>query len=300
MLDCFRLSLAQWRDTHLANFFVSSGLQRQTLQISPSTSVHIWIPSSNSVDKPALLLIHGFGTSPLWQWDHQIKPLSEKFRLFVPDLLFFGRSSTSSPHRSEIFQAQILNSVMESLHVDHYSVLGTSYGGFVAFRLAHLFPERVQKVILANSGACMTPKDNDELLKRSGFFKVSDLLLPQSPAALRTLMGLSIHMPTFLPSFILQDVINYFYIDNRPERIELLNGLQIGRADAEPLPKLTQKVLLIWGEYDGIFPPEMAHRLKGHLGQNAELVIFKNVAHCAQAENPKEFNKLVQNFVLNN
>lgn len=299
---CFGCSLVRWRDKQLDGFFRSCGLRQRSLQIDPETTIACWWNPSEAEakqGKPALVLIQGFATSSTWQWSQQVKPLQKQFRIFFPDLVFFGKSATASRHRSEIFQAQMVARAMEAMEVSTYSVVGTSYGGFVAFRIAQLFPERVEKVVIANSGVCMTPQDIQELLLRAHLDAVSDLLLPRTPAALRTFLALSIvKAPTFLPSFIFHDMIQYFYIENREERVELLDGLLIGREDTEPLPTLSQKVLIIWGDHDGIFPLELAHRLKEHLKENAELVIFNNTAHCVQMENPKEFNRLVQSFLL--
>eukprot|EP00250_Pteridium_aquilinum_P009268 c18555_g1_i2 orf=423-1358(+) len=302
--SCFNFSLAQWRDKQLESFFNSCGLQHQSVQVDQETTIACWCKSPEvetlaEHGKPALVLIHGFATSGLWQWNQQIKPLQRNFRVFVPDLLFFGKSTTLSRNRSEIFQAQMLAKAMENLKVPSYSVVGTSYGGFVAFRLAHLFPERVEKVVIANSGVCFTPEDDKELLKRAKVEAVEDLLLPRSPAVLRTLMSLSIFKPPkFLPTFILQSVLQLFYVKNRDEQTELLEGLKLGKEGAEPLCTLIQKVLLIWGDHDGIFPPKVAYRLHELWKENAQLVFIKNASHCAQMDNPQEFNALVEKFLL--
>lgn len=301
---CFGFSVAQWRDKQLESFFRSCGLKHNSLQVDEETNIACWCKSPDAetqaeLDKPALVLIHGFGTSALWQWNQQVKPLQKKFRIFVPDLIFFGNSTTRGRNRSEVFQAQMVAKAMQSMNVASYSVVGTSYGGFVAFRLAHLFPERVEKVVIANSGICKFSEDDRELQKRANVEAIPDLLLPRSSAAFRTLSNLSIHkFPTFLPSFVLQSIVEYFYNENRDERVELLQGITLGRENTDPLPTLLQKVLVIWGEYDGIFPLKLAHRLKEHLKENAELVVIKNTAHCTQMENPQEFNRLVEKFLL--
>eukprot|EP00250_Pteridium_aquilinum_P005655 c15720_g1_i1 orf=305-1057(-) len=238
------MSVVRWRDRHQIHTFRSCGLEQRTLQVDPETTIACWCTPPEAQDqesKPALLLIHGFGGSSTWQWNKQVKPLYKDFRLFLPDLIFFGKSSTVSHHRSEIFQAQMIAMAMEAMGVHKYSVVGVSYGGFVAFRLAHLFPERVEKVVFACSGICITPKDIEDLLSRAQVDHVCELLLPSSPAALRKLMRLSILKPaTFLPSFILQDVIQNLYAENREERGELLDGVILGRQNEEPLPTLSQ------------------------------------------------------------
>jgi pimeloyl-ACP methyl ester carboxylesterase len=74
--------------------------------------------------------------------------------------------------------------LMRSLGVPAFSLLGTSYGGFVAFRMAHMFPSAVKRVIISNSGILMTPEDNVKLASRGHVNTVAELLLPATPNAL--------------------------------------------------------------------------------------------------------------------
>ena len=52
----------------------------------------------------------------------------------MPDLVFFGGSWSSSPLRSEQFQADVMLSLMDKLAVPRFHCMGLSYGGFVAYR----------------------------------------------------------------------------------------------------------------------------------------------------------------------
>lgn len=139
--------------------------------------------------------------------------LAPHFDVYVPDLLFFGESTTKSSERSEIFQAKAIGKLMEKVGVNKYSVVGTSYGGFVAYRLAEMSPERVEKVVIASSGVNMKPCDNVELLKRANLEKIEELMLPESPRQLRTLMRLALSSRVYLPDFFLNDFIDvsFFY-----------------------------------------------------------------------------------------
>lgn len=100
---------------------------------------------------------------------------------------------------------------MDKLEVNKFHVVGTSYGGFVAYHLANMFgEERVQKVVIASSAVNMTKSDNVGLLERAGLEKIEDLMLPATPQHLRKLMSLSVsskrvHM---MPDFFLKDFLN--------------------------------------------------------------------------------------------
>ncbi|KAL5995337.1 hypothetical protein ACLOJK_025395 [Asimina triloba] len=52
------------------------------------------------------------------------------------------------------------------------------------------------------------------------------------------------------------------YKDKREEKIQLLIGLTLGKDDNVQISPLQQEVLIVWGEYDQIFPLEKAFELK--------------------------------------
>lgn len=188
--------------------------------------------------------------------------------------------------------------LMRSLGVPEFSLLGTSYGRFAAFRLAHMFPAAVKRVIISNSGILMTPEDNVNLVSRGNVLIAVDLLLPASPNALLAASTLVFHRPLRLPHFLLQDFWSALYTSNRKEKEELVQSVVLGTEPASPVPLLQQEVLLIWGEHDRIFPIEHAHKLQRHLGKRAQLAVVKNAAHVPQLEQPTEFNGLVKAFLL--
>jgi len=94
--------------------------------------------------------------------------------------------------------------------VEKFQVVGTSYGGMVAYNLAKMLgEERVEKVVIASSGVNMKRSNNVALVQRAELDKIEDLLLPATPQQLRKLMSLSIYnSPQFLPHFLLNDFLH--------------------------------------------------------------------------------------------
>ncbi|XP_060197197.1 uncharacterized protein LOC132626362 [Lycium barbarum] len=124
------------------------------------------------------------------------------------------------------------------------------------------------------------------------------VLLPQSPEKLRQLMKLSYYKPAKnVPSCFLNDFIDVMCTVNHQERKELIETLYNKRKFAD-LPKITQPTLIVWGEYDQIFPLELARRLKRHLGENAQLAVIKDAGHAINMEKPKELYKHLKSFLL--
>jgi pimeloyl-ACP methyl ester carboxylesterase len=99
-----------------------------------------------------------------------------------------------------------------------YAVVGVSYGGFVAYHLAHAFPAAVERLVLVAAGVCLEETD-----LAAGLFAVEDiaeaasLLLPQRPEDLRRLVGLTFcRPPRFMPSCFIRDYIRVGRFSDSP------------------------------------------------------------------------------------
>ena len=208
MLPSF-LSPVSVYSLYLRRCFTGSGLSSQTLSVDDETTLHFWAPTNPTAQKPSVVLIHGFGPESIWQWRKQVQFLAPDFNVYVLDLIFFGGSSTKSSERSETFQAASLGKLLDKLEVEKFHVVGTSYGGLVAYNLAKMLgEERVQKVVIASSGVNMMKSSNVALVQRAQLEKIEDLMLPPTPQHLRILMSLSIHKPPqLLPDFLLRDFL---------------------------------------------------------------------------------------------
>lgn len=139
----------------------------------------------------------------------------ERFNVYVPDLVFFGDSYTTRPERSESFQAQCVMRAMEGHGVSRMKVVGISYGGFVAYRIAEQFPTAVERLVLCCAGVCLEDKDME-----AGMFQVSSvedamsILLPQTPEKVKELLRMSFAKPiSSMPSCFLNDFIDVSITD---------------------------------------------------------------------------------------
>ncbi|KAJ7959001.1 Alpha/beta-hydrolase superfamily protein [Quillaja saponaria] len=301
MSKCF--SFTESTNWCFRSTFTKSGLRSTITDLKDGTIIHCWVPKTRIESKPNILLIHGLGANAMWQWGDVIRHLTPFFNVFVPDLLFFGESYTTRPERSESFQAQCLMRVMEANSVkSRLSVVGLSYGGFVGYRIAAEYKEIVEKVVICCAGVTMEEKDLKE-----GVFKVSNLeeaakiLVPQTPERLRELTSYAFYKPPplgLLPSCFLTDFIDAMCTEYVEEKRDLVRAIPKDRKLSD-LPKITQPTLIVWGDHDQIFPLELGHRLKRHLGDNAQLVVIRNAGHAFNAEKPKEFCKHLKTFLVN-
>ncbi|XP_039157276.1 uncharacterized hydrolase YugF [Eucalyptus grandis] len=297
MAKCF--SFAATCDRWFRFSFSRAGLKPTTTDLGDGTVVHCWVPKTYKPNKPNLLLLHGLGANAMWQWNDFIPSFLARFNVYVPDLLFFGESYTTRPERTEQFQAQCIAGVLEAQGVRKLNVVGLSYGGFVAYSLAAQFPEMVEKLVLCCAGVCMEEKDMED-----GTFPVKSVdealsfLIPQTPEKMKEMLEVVFYKPvTRMPTCIMQDFIDVLWKEYLQERTELVNALCKDRKMSN-LPKITQRTLIIWGEYDKLFPLELGHRLKRHLDENGQLVVVKDCGHAIIKENPKEMYKHIKAFLV--
>ena len=100
-------------------------------------------------DGPPLLLINGIGAhAGMW------KPLREALpgpRLIAFDAPGTGQSATPPIPLSLEALARVAEGVLDELGVEQADVLGYSFGGAVAQRLARRSPERVRRLVLAST-----------------------------------------------------------------------------------------------------------------------------------------------------
>ncbi|XP_030538498.1 2-hydroxymuconate semialdehyde hydrolase-like isoform X1 [Rhodamnia argentea] len=299
MLPSF-LSFVALYESYLRRCFIKSGLSQQTIDVDGETTLQFWGPSpARSARRPALVFLHGFGPKAIWQWRRQAQHFAPEFDVYVPDLVFFGGSTTRSAERSEAFQAASVGKLLERAGVERYSVVGTSYGGFVAYHMARMWPDRVEKAVIASSGINRRRSHGAEMARRAEAESPADVMLPETAASMRRLLGLAVsrRVSGLVPDFVLNDVIRRLYSENRKEKIELLRGSTTGKDDTPHVSALQQDVLLVWGENDQIFPVEMATELKELLGKKVRLEVIEKTGHVPQLEDTARFNKIVESFL---
>ncbi|GMH31387.1 hypothetical protein Nepgr_033230 [Nepenthes gracilis] len=295
-----RFSIVRLQDRYFRSTFVKSGLRSTVTDLGDGTVMHCWAPKVRKESKPNLLLIHGFGANGMWQWFALVPRVTSYFNVYVPDLLFFGGSFTTRPERSESFQAECVMRVMEANSVREMSVVGLSYGGYVAYSMAVQYAEVVKRVVICCSGVCVEENDfRKAMFKAADLDGAADILLPQTAEKLRELLSFTIYKPPkFMPTCFLNDFIDVMCRQYAEEKRELLYALLKDRKISE-IPKITQPTLIIWGDQDQVFPLELAHRLKRHLGDTAQLVVIKDAGHSVHVERAKEFYRNLKAFLLN-
>ncbi|TVU02563.1 hypothetical protein EJB05_51973 [Eragrostis curvula] len=246
-------------------------------------------------DRPAVVLVHGFAAEGIVTWQFQVGVLAKHYDVYVPDLLYFGGSTSPSTDRSPGFQAECLATALRKLGVERCTVVGFSYGGMVSFKMAEAHPDLVRSLVVSGSVVAMTDSISETTLERIGVKSSAELLLPETVKGLKALLSIATHRKLWFPDRIHSDYLKVMF-NNRKERAELLEGLVVSNKDAT-VPVLPQKILLLWGENDNIFNIELAKTMKEQLGEKTMLQSISKAGHLVHLERPCVYNRRLKEFL---
>jgi 3-oxoadipate enol-lactonase len=101
---------------------------------------------------PALLLVHGFPVD-LRIWRPQLKGLADIRRLIAVDLRGRGKSPAQAAEWSIDDYAEDIAETIDAVGIPQVDLVGLSMGGYVAFSLLRMHPEKVRSLVLMSTKA---------------------------------------------------------------------------------------------------------------------------------------------------
>jgi 4,5:9,10-diseco-3-hydroxy-5,9,17-trioxoandrosta-1(10),2-diene-4-oate hydrolase len=250
-----------------------------------------------------IILLHGLG-SCVETWKYTIGTLAQRHRVYAVDIVGCGRSDKPSTTYSLAYQAQFIKAFMDTLNLKRASLIGNSMGGGVALQFALLFPQQVEKLVLANSLGF--GKEIALPLRLASLPFVGQLFRPS-----RSSTAVVLKQSVYNSSVINQDWVEIFYqIATLPGAQQALQSQIKANIDfwgvrssvygsiVAQLACISVPTLIIWGQQDRVLP--VAHsQVAAECMPNACLRIFNFCGHWPQVEHPEEFNSLTLKFLLN-
>jgi pimeloyl-ACP methyl ester carboxylesterase len=254
---------------------------------------------------PLVLLIHGMaGSATTWK---QVMPaLSERFTVLAPDLLGHGESDKTDGDYSLGSMASTLRDLIVALGYKRATVVGQSYGGGIAMQFAYQYPERCERLVLADAGGLGS--EVNPLLRM--------LTLPGSEAVLlvacappvrrvvetigRVVFRKKIENAAVIPE-LWRSYASLGHVDARRAFLRTLRavidprGQSVSAADklylAAGIP-----TLIIWGAEDHIIPVAHAHAAHAAI-PGSWLEIIDGVGHYVHCEAPDRFVEALTEFI---
>jgi len=253
------------------------------------------VRESGPKDKPAVILIHGFGSS-LHTWETWAVGLQDSFRVIRFDLPGSGLSEPDAQGRYDDQRSfQILTALMDHLGVRQASLIGNSIGGRIAWGFAADQPDRVSKLVLvAPDGFASTGFSYGVAPKVPKTLEAMQYVLP------RFMLKMNL-APAYGDKNALSDgmVDRYYDLMLAPgSRAALIERMrQTVLESPEPiLSQIKAPTLLVWGEKDGAIPVSNAADYQ-RLLPTSDLVTFPGIGHLPQEEAPQATLPAVKAFL---
>ena len=234
-----------------------------------------------------IVFLHGWPDSG-FSFSRVIRLLPKRFHAIVPDQRGFGDSERpNAGYAIDDFAADVV-ALLDALSIDRATIVGHSFGSFVARRVAITSPERVARMVLIGTGVSAgTP------VVRDARAAMRDLPDPVPVEFAREFQAGTAHAP--LPRDFFDRIVSESL--KLPARLwpEVLDNL-LAYDDSEQLSKIATPTLLIWGEHDALFPRGDQDRLVAAI-RGARLIVYPETGHCPNWERPERVADDIETFL---
>lgn len=251
-----------------------------------------------------VLMLHGGGpgASGVANYTRNIEALAQHFRVLIPDMPGYGQS-TKGVKRSDPFGdlAESMLGLLDALKIYSAHVVGNSYGGAAALRMALDQPRRVTSMVLMGPGGINTTRG----LPTKGLNSLLNYYGGEGPSRAK--------LASFIREYLVADgsripdsVIEERYqssIDpevvaqpplRRPNSLAAALRMDFSR-DCR-LAKCQAPTLVLWGAEDKVNRPSGGETLRKTM-PNCDLYLFANTGHWVQWERAEEFNATTTAFL---
>ena len=239
------------------------------------------------------VILHGFlGMADNWktlgtQWSES------GFEVHLLDQRNHGRSFHSDEHGYDLM-AQDVKSYCDHHQLNNIILLGHSMGGKVAMRAAVLFPELIDKLIIADIAPKAYDPHHSDIIHALESVDFEQVKSRKEAGELLAVGIKDVGTRQFLlKSLHRKDKVNYAWRFNLPVLSQ--SQSMIGSHDAIDTP-ITIPTLFIRGGKSGYIVDSDKAGIE-YAFAKAELKTIPNAGHWLHAEQPEAFNKLVTEFV---
>lgn len=217
------------------------------------------------------LILHGWGSNSD-RWLKIAEQISEKgFKVLILDLPGFGKSAALQKPWNLNNYIEWLENFMKRLDLTDFYLLGHSFGGALAVKLAVKHPQEIKKLFLV-SAACVRKKT-----AKKNFF-----------AWISKIVRLFYFLPyySFFRKAVYKFIIgksDYLYV----EGIMKETYLNVVSEDLSfHLPFIKTPTIIIWGSKDDITPIEQAHFIAKQIN-NSKLIVVEGAGHDLNRKQPE-------------
>ncbi len=256
--------------------------------------------SNEQSQKPVMLMLHGFSADKDI-WLKFAKLASQDFNVIIPDLLGHGDMPYDDQANYSAFeQAKYVCELLNHLPVNgELTIVGNSMGGMIAAIIADqsqgaqkdsayaLQTLNIAKVVLLDPAGAVsdyskkTAKNNDNPFYLESF--------DEALAFFKKAMN---KPPYFPPSVYAYFAKDEYLAKQEKYKHMFSNFFNIDEFFDTPFQHINAKVILVWGQMDGLLP--VADAIKWQSLVNETPVILPGIGHMPMVECPKQTYQLMR------
>jgi len=250
-----------------------------------------------------LVIVHGlYGSSD--NWLNIGKHLAERFTVYMVDQRNHGRSPFSESHTYNDLRTDLAG-FFEQHQIEKATLLGHSMGGKVAMWFAADYPEKIEKLVIAD----IAPKDYMLLKEDSQYYLHQNILLAMQEIDFTQIKSRN-DVDNFMAQKIDDERIRQFLLKNVAKdkntklykwRVnaevlynhleEIVGGVNRNWLD-DRIPISSYPVIFIRGMKSNYILPEDEALIK-EIYPDANIVDIPDAGHWLHAEQPRKFMKAV-------
>lgn len=243
-----------------------------------------------------VVLIHGSGpgVTAYANWRLTIPDLAKRYRVLAPDMVGFGYTDRPDgvTYNVQTWADQVVG-FLDALSLPRVSLVGNSFGGAIALRMATQHPDRVNRLVLMGSIGVPFPitagldaawgyEPSVENMRRMlDVFAYSRELITDELAQVR-------YEASIQPGF--QESFGSMFPAPRQQHVDAMT------IPDDEIAQLPHETLIVHGRDDQVIPLDTSLRLL-HLIDRSQLHVFGRCGHWTQIEHSAAFNRLLDEFL---
>lgn len=237
---------------------------------------------------PKLVLLHGYlGGSDMWL--EQIEYFRSQYEVIAIDLPGFGDSSFAQAHNSIKDIAADVLTLLDTLGVSQFALLGHSMGGMVVQQMAATAPARISKLVCYGTGPVGVLPGRFETIEQSRARMLADGVEKTGHQIAATWFVERENHPGFK------------LCENLFRRVSIQTALSSLNAwenwdGRSALGNISCDTLIIWGDRDQSYDWSQPEALWKSI-KNSQLSVLPGCAHNAHLEKPHLFNAVLADFL---
>ncbi len=237
---------------------------------------------------PPLVLLHGAGSGGV-VWHQTIGALSNHFRVIAPDVVGYGESDKPSADYDRPFYVSWLHDFLDTTDLDEIYLTGVSQGGAIAAQFAIDYPERVDRLVLVDSGAL-----GEDVSSTAVFYT---FLMNCYPTKIvhRWLAKYLVHEKSSINNELSEYSLQVLQKPGGTRPFWEGQGEAVSAIPDEELQSLNPETTIIWGEEDEFIPLSHGERA-AELIPDAQLHTIPEAGHFPFLDQPFKFNERLIDF----